>query len=201
MVRARGLRSPHGSLCELDLEIPGGSYWALCGPAGSGKSGYVRLLSGLDAAGRGELYVDGTELGGLAESERAAFRARAVSVVFPSGNLVAELTLEENLELPLLLAPVPRSERRQRAESALEMVGLYKLRHRKPAQVSLLDTQRAAFARGLLSGANLILADEPCRDLAPTDAGRLLDSGAAAQPRVSQDHRAGDAGRSSSQPR
>jgi len=168
LIAARGMPS-------FDLDVPAGAFVGLVGPSGSGKSALLRLLAGLDRPSAGHLTVGGVCLNELDESERQSFRANAVSIVFPSQNLLPTLTLQQNLELPLLLSPLRSSERRQRARSALEMVGLGPRGARYPRELPPVDQQRAAIARSLLNGANLILADEPCQLISPSDHGRVLD--------------------------
>jgi putative ABC transport system ATP-binding protein len=165
----------HWTLRGLDLEVPAGAFVGLVGPPGSGKSALIRLLAGLERPSTGRLTVCGTCLNELDETESSRFRATALSVVFPSQNLLSNLTLCENLELPLLLTSLRRTERRERAESALELVGLGSRRARYPHELPPVDQQRAAIARSLLNGANLIVADEPCRLLAPHEHNRVLD--------------------------
>ncbi|MFZ5893716.1 MAG: ATP-binding cassette domain-containing protein [Myxococcota bacterium] len=158
----------------FDLDVPVGAFVVVLGESGSGKSALVRMLSGLERS-NGKLSVGGVRVDELGDSELADFRGRSVSVVLPEGNLLPRLTLQQNLELPLLLSKLSRSERRERAASALEMIGLGNAGKRYPNQVQAGDVQRAAIARALLNGANLIVLDEPCRGLQGLQQTRVLD--------------------------
>jgi putative ABC transport system ATP-binding protein len=159
----------------LDLEMQEGGYIALMGPSGSGKTTLLNLIGGLDQADAGEVIVAGEELGSMSGAELSAWRARTVGFVFQGFNLIPVLTALENVELPLKLTGLSRSERREHAEYALKLVGMAdRMRHR-PGQLSGGQEQRVAIARAVATDPKLILADEPTGDLDRVSAGQVLD--------------------------
>ena len=177
MVVARRLsaddaRSGRPPLRNLDLVVPTGAFFVALGGA---SSTLVRLLSGLERPARGGLSVGGVALESLTECEALAYRRFGVNVVLPSHNLLPDLTLQQNLEVPLLLTQLSRRERAERARSALELVGLGRLSNRRADQVTAGAAQRAAIARTLLSGANLIVLHEPCAHVEAQERALVLD--------------------------
>jgi putative ABC transport system ATP-binding protein len=162
-------------LDHLDLEVPDGAFYALMGPSGSGKTTLLNLVGGLDHADAGEVVVAGQELGALDGRELSRWRADNVGFVFQQFNLLAVLTALENVELPLLLAPLSRRERREHARHALELVGLSDRMNHRPAQLSGGQEQRVAIARAVATDPKLILADEPTGDLDRRSADQVLD--------------------------
>jgi putative ABC transport system ATP-binding protein len=163
-------------LDELDLAIEGGAFYALMGPSGSGKTTLLNLVGGLDQADAGIVQVGDTDLTALTSGELAAWRARSVGFVFQGFNLLPVLTARENVELPLLLAPLSRAQRRAQAERALALVGLADRMHHKPRELSGGQEQRVAIARAIATDPDVLLADEPTGDLdrATADAVLLL---------------------------
>ncbi|MBI2817166.1 MAG: ABC transporter ATP-binding protein [Acidobacteria bacterium] len=150
---------------NVSVEIARGEFVALLGASGSGKSTLLHLLAGLDRPTSGSIEVAGRELGQLSAQELARYRRHTVGMVFQSFNLVPSMTLEENVELPMLFAEVDRQERRTRARQALERVGLAaRMRHR-PSEISGGEQQRASLARALVNEPVLLLADEPTGNL------------------------------------
>lgn len=145
----------------VDLEIPRGGYCALMGPSGSGKTTLLNLIAGIDRPTGGSLEVCGYELNGLDDDELAAWRARHVGFIFQNYNLVPVLSAFENVELPLLLSPMGRRERRERVLAALEMVNLLDRMHNHPRQLSGGQEQRVAIARAIAGEPDLLVADEP----------------------------------------
>jgi putative ABC transport system ATP-binding protein len=135
-------------LDELDLDIQGGTFYALMGPSGSGKTTLLNLVGGLDHADRGSVEIGDTDLTQLDGSELAAWRASNVGFVFQGFNLLPVLSARENVELPLLLAPLSRAQRREQAERALELVGLKDRMHHKPRELSGGQEQRVVGAGG-----------------------------------------------------
>jgi putative ABC transport system ATP-binding protein len=162
-------------LDELDLQMAGGTFYALMGPSGSGKTTLLNLCGGLDHADSGEVLVGGVDLTGLSGSELARWRAEHVGFVFQGFNLLPVLTARENVELPLLLAPLSKRQRRQQAERALALVGLQDRMDHKPRELSGGQEQRVAIARAIATDPALILADEPTGDLDRTTAGSVLE--------------------------
>ncbi len=150
---------------EVTLEVRAGELLALLGSSGSGKSTLLNLIAGLDRPTSGAIFAHGHNLGAMNSSELARHRSHAVGMVFQAFNLMPRMTLEENVELPLRLAEVERSERAARVQQALEGVGLVaRLRHR-PAELSGGEQQRAALARALVNRPTILLADEPTGNL------------------------------------
>ena len=162
-------------LNNLSLEIPTGEFFALLGPSGSGKSTLLNMIGGIDRPDSGSVEVAGTDIVKLSEGELASWRANHVGFIFQFYNLIPVLTAYENVELPLLLSPLPRSERRKHVETALEVVGLAdRIRHR-PNQLSGGQQQRVAIARAIVTDPTLLVADEPTGDLDRTSAEQILD--------------------------
>ena len=149
----------------ISLAIAAGEFVALLGPSGSGKSTLLNLIGGLDRTSSGTLQVMGREVSGMGGEELARYRRHTVGMVFQSFNLVPTMTVLENVELPMIFAEVERTERRRRANEALERVGLAaRMRHR-PTELSGGEQQRASIARALVNRPSLLLADEPTGNL------------------------------------
>ncbi|MCK6480606.1 MAG: ABC transporter ATP-binding protein [Planctomycetaceae bacterium] len=162
-------------LRELDLDVAPGEFLALMGPSGSGKTTLLNLLSGIDSPTSGSLAVGGTEISRLGRSALAAWRAATVGYVFQLYNLVPVLTAYENVELPLLLHPMPRAERHRRTALAMDLVGISDRHDHFPRQLSGGQEQRVAIARALVTDPPLLVADEPTGDLDADSAGAILD--------------------------
>ena len=152
-------------LAALDLEIARGDFVSLMGPSGSGKTTLLNLLAGIDAATSGELWIGDHNLVHMRRDALAAWRAKEVGIIFQSYNLVPVLTAFENVELPLLLSPLGRRERTERAMEALTTVGLADRAGHFPSQLSGGQEQRVAIARAIVARPPLLLADEPTGDL------------------------------------
>jgi putative ABC transport system ATP-binding protein len=161
-------------LDDVDFDVPEGSFEALMGPSGSGKTTLLNLLAGLDRPTKGSLEVRTARLDQMSDGELARWRANTVGFVFQSYNLLPVLTAAENVELPLLLTPVPGSERRKRAEVALKIVGLENRMSHYPRQLSGGQEQRVAIARAIVNDPALIVADEPTGDLDRASADEIL---------------------------
>jgi len=159
----------------LDLDVARGDFLALMGPSGSGKSTILNLLGGLDRPDAGTVEVDGVDLNALSRGGLAEWRARHVGFVFQAFNLIPVLTALENVELPLLLTPLSRRERRQHAEYALEIVGLTDRRDHRPRALSGGQEQRVAIARAIATDPTMVLADEPTGDLDRASADAVMD--------------------------
>jgi putative ABC transport system ATP-binding protein len=162
-------------LTDVNLDIAAGSYVAFMGPSGSGKSTLLNLISGLDRPSSGDLVVDGRRLSDLGDRELADWRAGHVGFVFQLYNLIPVLTAEENVELPLLLTPLDRAERRRHVQAALGVVGLSGRARHRPPQLSGGEQQRVAIARAVVTDPMLIIADEPTGDLDRVSAEQVLD--------------------------
>ena len=149
----------------LSLEVEAGEFLALMGPSGSGKTTLLNLIAGIDRPTSGKLRVGGQELGKLTRGQLAKWRARNVGYIFQQYHLIPVLNAFENVELPLLLLPFSRSERRKRVQIALEAVGLLDRYDHYPRQLSGGQEQRVAIARAFVADPSLIVADEPTGDL------------------------------------
>ncbi len=159
----------------LDLDVPEGEFVALMGPSGSGKTTLLNLVAGIDVPTSGSVVVGGTDLTDLSESGLARWRSRNVGFVFQFYNLIPVLTALENVELPLLLSALSRSERRERARTALEIVGLGDRERHYPRQLSGGEEQRVAIARAVVTDPIVLVADEPTGDLDARSAAEVLD--------------------------
>ena len=168
-------KEPLEVLKSLNLEVQEGAYEALMGPSGSGKSTLLNLIAGLDAPTTGTLTVAGANVGQMNEGERAKWRAATIGFVFQTYNLLPVLNALENVELPLLLAKLPASERRKRAQIALEVVGLKDRMDHLPRQLSGGQEQRVTIARAIVTDPKIIVADEPTGDLDRDSANDILN--------------------------
>jgi putative ABC transport system ATP-binding protein len=169
----RGADTVH-ALEQVSLSIPAGRFVALMGPSGSGKSTLLNILAGLDRPSQGEVDVAGRKLNDLGEDELAAFRASHMGFVFQFFNLIPVFSARENVELPLLLTHLGKGERRQRAETALRIVGLAERAGHMPAQMSGGEQQRVAIARAIVTDPEIVVGDEPTGDLDAKNAEEVL---------------------------
>lgn len=161
-------------LQDISLAIPEGEFLALMGPSGSGKTTLLNLIAGIDRPDRGILKVNGVDIPQLSESALAVWRSRHIGFVFQFYNLIPVLTAFENVELPLLLTDLSRSERRRHVEMALGLVGLQDRMRHYPKQLSGGQQQRVAIARALITDPTIIAADEPTGDLDKVSAEEVL---------------------------
>ena len=152
-------------LSGLNLEVAKGEFLALMGPSGSGKSTLLNLIGGLDRVTRGTVAVGGERIDAMSDRQLAAWRARHVGLVFQFYNLMPVLTAERNVELPLLLTHLSKSERRKHVETALKVVGLTGRSRHYPRQLSGGEQQRTGIARAIVTDPTLLLCDEPTGDL------------------------------------
>jgi putative ABC transport system ATP-binding protein len=159
---------------DISFDIEQGEFLALMGPSGSGKSTLLNLIAGIDSADRGSIVVDGVDIATLGERELADWRAAHVGFIFQFYNLIPVLTAFENVELPLLLTPLNRRERREHVEAALELVGLADRMEHYPSQLSGGQQQRVAIARAVVSDPSILVADEPTGDLDRVSAEDIL---------------------------
>lgn len=150
---------------QISLEVRAGEFLALLGASGSGKSTLLNLIAGLDRPSSGAIFAQGRDLATMPSEELARHRNQTVGIVFQSFQLLPRMTLEENVELPLRLAEVPRSERPARVREALECVGLAARVKHRPTELSGGEQQRAAIARALVNRPLIVLADEPTGNL------------------------------------
>jgi putative ABC transport system ATP-binding protein len=162
-------------LTNTTLHIPRGDFVAVMGPSGSGKSTLLNLCAGLDRPTTGRVIVNGQDLGELGEAGLSKWRSENLGFIFQMYNLMPVLTAQENVELPLLLTPLSRRERREHAAASLKIVGLADRADHLPRQLSGGQEQRVAIARALANDPVLLLADEPTGNLDATSAQEILD--------------------------
>jgi len=159
----------------LDLGVPDGEFLALMGPSGSGKSTLLNLIGGLDRPTSGSVNVNGERIDQLSRSKLAAWRARHIGLVFQFYNLLPVLTSARNVELPLLLTHLSRSERKEHVDAALDIVGLSHRKNHYPRTLSGGEQQRVGIARGIVTDPTLLLCDEPTGDLDRKSGDEILD--------------------------
>jgi putative ABC transport system ATP-binding protein len=161
-------------LRHITLSVAEGDFVAFMGPSGSGKTTLLNLIAGIDKPTEGKILVGGTDVTELSETELAVWRSRTVGFIFQFYNLIPVLTAVENVELPLILTPLSKKERRAHAETALEVVGLAERMHHYPRQLSGGQEQRVAIARAVASDPAILVADEPTGDLDKVSAQQVL---------------------------
>jgi putative ABC transport system ATP-binding protein len=159
----------------VNLEIPEGDFLALMGPSGSGKTTLLNLIGGLDTPSEGSITVAGDRIDKLSGAKLSAWRARHIGFVFQLYNLLPVLTAAKNVELPLLLTKLSKSERRKRVEVALKAVGLAERMNHYPRQLSGGQEQRVGIARAIVTDPTLLLCDEPTGDLDRKAGDEILD--------------------------
>jgi putative ABC transport system ATP-binding protein len=153
------------ALAEVHLEIKNGEYVAISGPSGCGKTTLLSILGLLDSPSDGNYTLAGEAVANLTASERARIRNRQIGFIFQAFNLIGDLTVAENVELPLTYRGMPAAERKQRVQNALERVGMaHRMRH-YPSQLSGGQQQRVAVARAVAGDPVILLADEPTGNL------------------------------------
>jgi putative ABC transport system ATP-binding protein len=159
---------------DLDLAIPAGDFVAVMGPSGSGKTTLLNLLGGIDHVDTGEIEVARQRIDGLSETGLARYRAGNVGFVFQFYNLMPMLTAAQNVELPLLLTPLGKAQRRAHVDTALRVVNLADRAKHYPREMSGGQQQRVAIARAIVSDPKLLLCDEPTGDLDRASADEIL---------------------------
>ncbi len=162
-------------LANLNLQVPSGEFLALMGPSGSGKTTLLNLIGGLDRPSRGSVSIADEHVNELSDRALAAWRARHVGFVFQLYNLMPVLTAERNVELPLLLTHLSKTERRKHVETALAVVGLSHRAKHYPRTLSGGEQQRVGIARGIVTDPTLLLCDEPTGDLDRKSGDEILD--------------------------
>ena len=163
------------ALNDVNIEVNEGEFVAIMGPSGCGKSTLLNILGLLDNPTAGEYYLNGTEVSKFTESQRTSLRKGVIGFVFQSFNLIDELNVYENIELPLLYMSVPQAERKRRVEQAMERMGImHRVKH-FPQQLSGGQQQRVAIARAVVAGPKLILADEPTGNLDSKNGKEVMD--------------------------
>jgi len=159
----------------LNLDVGKGEFVAFMGPSGSGKTTLLNLLGGLDVPSRGKIVVDGDEITHMSGNKLTEWRARHVGFIFQMYNLIPVLTAFQNVELPLLLTKLSKSERRKHVETALGVVALADRMNHYPRQLSGGQEQRVAIARAIVADPTFLLCDEPTGDLDRKSADDILN--------------------------
>ncbi len=162
-------------LDDVSMDIQQGEFISLMGASGTGKSTLLNLIASIDKPTRGRIVIDGTEITGLSRKKLANWRAENLGYIFQTHNLIPVLTAYENVELPLLLLPMSRSERQKRVEIALQAVDLIDRADHYPRQMSGGQEQRVGIARAIVAHPKVVVADEPTGDLDPETSKQILD--------------------------
>ncbi|MEQ9441589.1 MAG: ABC transporter ATP-binding protein [Cyclobacteriaceae bacterium] len=163
------------ALNEINIEIKSGEFVAIMGPSGCGKSTLLNILGLLDNPSSGEYFFMDHEVGNYSERQRAQLRKGNIGFVFQSFNLIDELTVFENVELPLLYLKVPSAEREEKVNAALEHMNIMHRRNHFPQQLSGGQQQRVAIARAVVANPKFILADEPTGNLDSTNGEEVMN--------------------------
>ena len=153
------------ALDHANMHIREGEFVSIIGPSGSGKSTLMNIMGCLDLADEGEYFLDGQEIRSYSEDELARIRNKKIGFIFQSFNLISRMNAWDNVELPLIYQQVPRAERKERIEDALNRVGIWSRRFHKPTELSGGQQQRVAIARAVATKPSLFLADEPTGNL------------------------------------
>ena len=153
------------ALNDVQLSVKPGEFIAIMGPSGCGKSTLLNILGLLDTPTRGSYLLNGVDVSRMKENERVDVRKGVIGFVFQSFNLIDELTVKENIELPLIYLGLDRSERRERVQKVMERMGIAHRSGHYPSQLSGGQQQRAAIARAVVANPKIILADEPTGNL------------------------------------
>ncbi|MCM1033740.1 MAG: ABC transporter ATP-binding protein [Odoribacter sp.] len=153
------------ALDEVNLDVKAGEFIAIMGPSGCGKSTLLNIIGLLDMPTRGKYILNGTDVSRMKENDRVEVRKGIIGFVFQSFNLIDELTVEENIELPLLYMGIEKTCRREKVKNAMERMGIAHRSSHFPSQLSGGQQQRAAIARAVVANPKIILADEPTGNL------------------------------------
>jgi len=162
------------ALANVHLELKAGEYLAIAGPSGCGKTTLLSILGLLDSPSDGTYLLDGKPVSGLSAADRARIRNREIGFVFQAFNLIGDLTVKENVELPLTYRGMPAAERNKRVQQALEKVGMSHRMSHYPSQLSGGQQQRVAVARAIAGSPLILLADEPTGNLDSTNGEQVM---------------------------
>jgi len=163
------------ALREMSLNVAEGEFVAVTGPSGSGKTTFLNIAGLLESFEHGTFMLDGEDVSHLSDDDRSVYRNQKIGFIFQSFNLIPDLDLFENVDVPLRYRRLPSSERKQRIENALETVGLASRMTHLPAQLSGGQQQRVAIARALAGEPRMLLADEPTGNLDSAMAGQVME--------------------------
>ena len=162
-------------LSNITFSVQEGDFLAFMGPSGSGKTTLLNLIAGIDKPTQGKIFIAGDDITEFSETELAVWRSRTIGFIFQFYNLIPVLTAIENVELPLILTPLSKAERRAHAETALGVVGLADRMQHYPRQLSGGQEQRVAIARAIVTDPTILVADEPTGDLDKVSAEEVLN--------------------------
>lgn len=160
---------------DLSLNLKKGDFIAIMGPSGSGKTTLLNMLGGVDKPSGGQILFDGSDISKLSEGQLAKWRADHVGFIFQFYNLMPMLSAERNVELPLLLKNLSRSERKKHVNAALSLVGLQERAGHQPKELSGGQQQRVAIARAIVTDPDILLCDEPTGDLDRNTATQIME--------------------------
>jgi len=163
------------ALSNINLRIDTGEFVSIAGPSGCGKTTLLSILGLLDSPTAGKYVLDGTPVENLTASQRAKIRNQAIGFIFQAFNLIGDLTVYENVELPLTYRGMPGAERKERVQAALERVGMAHRMNHYPSQLSGGQQQRVAVARAIVGKPLILLADEPTGNLDSKNGGAVMD--------------------------
>ncbi|SYZ72244.1 conserved hypothetical protein [Candidatus Zixiibacteriota bacterium] len=163
------------ALREINIDVPAGAFFSIMGPSGSGKSTLLNIMGLIDAPTKGDVRVNGKNVVGMNEKELARLRNKMIGFVFQSFHLIADLSVVDNVELPLIYRKMSAGERRRRALEALGKVGLSARVKHFPTQLSGGQCQRVAVARAFVGSPEIILADEPTGNLDSAMSDEIMD--------------------------
>lgn len=163
------------ALNEVTFDIDRGEFVAVMGPSGCGKSTLLNVLGMLDKADGGSFLFNGAEVNGLRERQRAGIRKKHIGFVFQNFNLIDELTVHENVELPLIYNRIPSAQRKEKVQEILERIDISHRSGHFPQQLSGGQQQRVAVARALVNAPDLILADEPTGNLDTANGNEVME--------------------------
>ena len=163
------------ALDNINIHIAKGEFVAVMGPSGCGKSTLLNIVGMIDTPASGEYYFDGEEIGSRSENDLVDLRKQNIGFIFQNFNLIDDLNVSENVDLPLLYLGVPKKERKLRVAQALELVGLESRARHKPQELSGGQQQRVAVARSVVAYPKLILADEPTGNLDTKNGHDVMD--------------------------
>jgi putative ABC transport system ATP-binding protein len=163
------------ALHNINIEVPEGSFFSIMGPSGSGKSTLLNIMGLIDAPSEGEVLIGSKNVVGMTEKEMAHLRNKMIGFIFQSFHLIPDLSVVDNVELPLIYRKMSSGERRQRALDALAKVGLSARTKHFPTQLSGGQCQRVAVARAIVGNPKIILADEPTGNLDSTMSNEIME--------------------------